>query len=115
VIHEERDGEETWNKMNEEKQIEKANKMRDCVISQAASCQARDRSQFKSCGICGGQSGTGEGFLRGLWFPLPIFIPPNAPILRGWNNRAVSPPPTPRNGNKMETNKKTKEKIKKLK
>jgi hypothetical protein len=32
-----------------------------------------------SCGICGGQSGAGAGFLRVLIFPLPIFIPPIAP------------------------------------
>jgi hypothetical protein len=31
-----------------------------------------------SCGICGGQSGTGAGFLRVLRFPLPIFSPPIA-------------------------------------
>jgi hypothetical protein len=28
-----------------------------------------------ACGVCGGQSGTGAGFLRLLRFPLPI-IPP---------------------------------------
>jgi hypothetical protein len=32
-----------------------------------------------SCGICGGQSGAGAGFLRVIRFPLPIFIPPVAP------------------------------------
>jgi hypothetical protein len=32
-----------------------------------------------SCGVCGGQSGAGAGFLRVLRFPLPIFIPPIAP------------------------------------
>jgi hypothetical protein len=31
-----------------------------------------------ACGFCGGQSGTGEGFLRVLRFPLPI-IPPIPP------------------------------------
>jgi hypothetical protein len=29
----------------------------------------------EACGVCGGQSGTGAGFLRVLRFPLPI-IPP---------------------------------------
>jgi hypothetical protein len=33
--------------------------------------------------ICGAQSGTGECFLRALWFPLPIFIPPSAPYSLG--------------------------------
>jgi ABC-type Co2+ transport system permease subunit len=31
-----------------------------------------------ACGICGGQSGIGAGFLRVLWFTLPI-IPPISP------------------------------------
>jgi hypothetical protein len=39
---------------------------------------AQDRSQVRSCGICG-QCGTGEGSLRVLRFPLPILIPPTAP------------------------------------
>jgi hypothetical protein len=30
-----------------------------------------------ACGVCGGQSSTGAGFLRVLWFPLPI-IPPTS-------------------------------------
>jgi hypothetical protein len=39
-----------------------------------------------------GQSSNGAGFLRVLWFPLPILIPPTAPykyssITLGWNNR----------------------------
>jgi hypothetical protein len=36
---------------------------------------ARVRSQVRSRGICGGQSGTGASVLRVLWFPLPILIP----------------------------------------
>jgi hypothetical protein len=45
-----------------------------------------------SCGICGGQSGAGAGFLRVLRFPLPIFIPPIPPqspssIIWGLYNR----------------------------
>jgi hypothetical protein len=31
------------------------------------------------CGVCGGQSGTGAGFLLVLRFPLPIIIPQNSP------------------------------------
>jgi hypothetical protein len=51
------------------------------------------RARVRACGFCGGQSGTGEVFLRLLLFPLPIFIPPVAPhsssIVRGWCNRPV--------------------------
>jgi hypothetical protein len=69
----------------------------------------RLRSQVKSCGICGGQSGTGAGFLRVLRFPLPILIAPTGPhsssIIRGRYNRPNSgrrtkwtqSHPTPRN------------------
>jgi hypothetical protein len=32
-----------------------------------------------ACGVCGGQSGTGAGFLQVLRFPLPITIPPISP------------------------------------
>jgi hypothetical protein len=32
-----------------------------------------------ACGVCGGQSGTGAGFLRVLRFPLPIIILPISP------------------------------------
>jgi hypothetical protein len=33
-----------------------------------------------ACGVCGGQNGTGAGFLRVLRFPLPIIIPPISPL-----------------------------------
>jgi hypothetical protein len=64
-------------------------------IAQGVSCRlptaaARVRSQVRSCGICGRQSGIGAGFLRVLRFPLSILIPPTAPhssIIRGWCNR----------------------------
>jgi hypothetical protein len=36
------------------------------------------RAHVTSCGICGGQIGSGGGFFRLLRFPLPIFIPPTA-------------------------------------
>jgi hypothetical protein len=39
----------------------------------------RIRAKVTSCGICGGQSGTGASFLRVLLFPLLILIPPTAP------------------------------------
>jgi hypothetical protein len=41
---------------------------------------ARVRARVWSSGICGGQSGAEEGFLRIIQFPLPIFIPPNSPL-----------------------------------
>jgi hypothetical protein len=40
---------------------------------------ARVRAQVRSCGICGGRSGAGAGFLRVLRFLLPILIRPIAP------------------------------------
>jgi hypothetical protein len=49
-------------------------------------------SGLGSCWICGGQCGTGAGFLRVLQFSLPS-IPPTAPylstIIWGWYNRPV--------------------------
>jgi hypothetical protein len=56
------------------------------AIAQAVSrrlptAAARVRHQVWSCVICGGQSGTGAGFLRVLRLPLPILIPPTAPVV----------------------------------
>jgi hypothetical protein len=69
------------------------------AIAQAVSrwlptAAARVRARVWSCGIWGGQSGAGTGFLRVLRFPLPIFIPPISPqspssIIWGWYNRPV--------------------------
>jgi hypothetical protein len=51
-------------------------------------------ARVRSCGISGGQSGTGADLLRVLRFPLPIRIPPTAPhssafIIWGWYNRSI--------------------------
>jgi hypothetical protein len=83
------------------------------VIRRLPTAVAPVRTQVRSCGICGGQSGTGAGFLRVLRFPLPILISPNTPhslssIIRGSYNRPISgghtkwtqSHPTTRNNNK---------------
>jgi hypothetical protein len=42
------------------------------VSRRLATAAARVRARVRSCGICGGQSGTGAGFLWVLRFPLPF-------------------------------------------
>jgi hypothetical protein len=67
------------------------------AIAQAVSrlllmAASRVQTQVMSCGIYGGQSDTGAGFLSVLRFPLPIFIPstvPHSSNIRDWYNRPV--------------------------
>jgi hypothetical protein len=66
-----------------------------CAIAQAVSrLLPTVAAQVRSCGICGGQSGIGAGFLKVIPFPLPILIPPTAPhsssIIHGWYNRPLN-------------------------
>jgi hypothetical protein len=61
------------------------------VTRRLPTAAARVRAGDRSCGICGGQSGTWAGFLRLLRFPLLICTPPIAPrpsssIIWGWYN-----------------------------
>jgi hypothetical protein len=70
----------------------------DHTIAQKPNCRfhitlARIRVQVRSCGICGGQIGTGEDFLRVFRFPFPVLIPPTAPqssVNRSWYSRPTS-------------------------
>jgi hypothetical protein len=94
------------------------------VIAQAVSRRlpttaARVPAQVRSCGICGGQSGTRAALLRVLRFPLPIIITSTAPhsssIIRGWYNTPIScrrtkrmqSHPTPKKLNKIWESKRT--------
>jgi hypothetical protein len=75
--------------------VHRGRALAQAVSHRLSTTVARVRAQFRSCGICGGQSGTGADFLLVLRFPLPIFISPTAPhssssITRSWYNRPIS-------------------------
>ena len=54
----------------------KGRAMAEAASRRPLTAEARVRSRVGPCGICGGQSGTGTGFLRVLRFFPVIFIPP---------------------------------------
>jgi hypothetical protein len=64
--------------------------VRHCLPTAEAWFQA----WVRSCGICGGRSGTGVGFHRILWFLLPLIAPTvphsSSSIIWGWYNRPNS-------------------------
>jgi hypothetical protein len=50
-----------------------------CAIAQVVRLSATMswvQSQVRPCGLCGGQSSTGAGFLQVLLYPLPLLILP---------------------------------------
>jgi hypothetical protein len=51
--------------------------MAQVVSRRPLTAEARVRARLNPCGICGGQSGTGIGFLRGLRFSPVNIIPPS--------------------------------------
>jgi hypothetical protein len=57
-----------------------SNNNNDCAIAQSVShriptAEVWVRTRVKSCGISGGHSGAGAGFLRVHRFPLPLIAP----------------------------------------
>jgi hypothetical protein len=57
---------------------QKANNTAGRAVAQGDSRRLRFDPGSRHVGICGGQSGTGAGYLRVLRFPLPIHILPTA-------------------------------------
>jgi hypothetical protein len=81
-------------RIEDEERVQNGRAVAQEVSVRLPTAVARFRVLVRTCGICGGQSGTGAGFLLVQWFPLPS-IPLTAPhaassIIRGWYNRALS-------------------------
>lgn len=51
------------------------------VSHRLPTAMTRVRSHFRTCWICGGQSGNSAGFLQLLRFYLPIIVPPTVQLL----------------------------------
>jgi hypothetical protein len=70
-------------KLDLRKQYEEASTDYGCAVAQRLDAGFPPRrpgfAYGQHVGVCGGQSGTGAGFLRVLRFPLPI-IPPISPL-----------------------------------
>jgi hypothetical protein len=66
--------------------------MAQAVSHRSLTVEAWVRARVNPCGICGGQSGTGTGFLRVLWFPCQyhstVSLQPR--IIWGMNNMSAS-------------------------
>jgi hypothetical protein len=50
---------------------------------------SRVRARVKKCGICGGQRGSGAGFLLMLRFSLPLIHPSNCSTVIEWERRGT--------------------------